>query len=146
MTPSQYRRAAELVEMIHREFSGFSSRLPWGACARTLLCRCIQGHPGSKKSRSRCTSTRSACPGDCAPWTQRIWKSLGTGSHSLDGCKILPPRWHSNRPNRLNHSTFFGLYPRLSLGRSKNPEAGPRHRQARREEAHAILGQPAMDR
>ena len=110
MTPSQYRRAAELVEMIHENFQGFHPGFRGVHAQGRYYAAVFKATPEAKKL-SRCTSARSACPGDCAPWTQRVWKSLGTGSHSLDGCKILPPRWHSNRPNRLNHSTFFGRTP-----------------------------------
>ena len=53
MTPSQYRLAAELVEMIHEDFQGFHPGYRGGSCPGSLLLRHIQGHAGSEEVEPR---------------------------------------------------------------------------------------------
>ena len=73
MAPSQYRLAAELVEMIHEDFQGFHPGYRGVHAQGRYYASRIQGYAGGKEVEPHGTSARSACPGDSTPWIQRIW-------------------------------------------------------------------------
>ena len=73
MAPSQYRLAAELVEMIHENFQGFHPGYRGVHAQGRYYAAIFKATPEAKKLSRAVTSTRSARPGNCTPWTQSIW-------------------------------------------------------------------------
>ena len=65
MTPSQYRRAAELVEMIHENFQGFHPGYRGVHAQGRYYAAVFKATPEAKKLSRAVHSTRSACPSDC---------------------------------------------------------------------------------
>ena len=111
MAPSQYRLAAELVEMIHEDFQGFHPGYRGVHAQGRYYAAIFKATPEAKKL-SRAVhlqgqpvpvSVRHGHSASGNPWGPAVTPSMS---------KVLSPRRHSNRPNRLNDPCLFWSYAR----------------------------------